>query len=92
MIKSTVSLQVSGRTEIAFNPSDRVRIVTGLRDVATIGRYPHRMSKPDRIVVHPRYMPKENDQVIMVKMEVKVIQHRQLRVQSAIKEKFNDVL
>ncbi len=62
-IKNPCRRDAKGHTVIDFDPGEQVRIVAGIADMATIGRYPEVLSVPTEIVIHPRYMPKENDQV-----------------------------
>ena len=43
-----------GNLEIAYKPQDYIRIITGLKDISHAGsKKPHKISKPDRIRIHP---------------------------------------
>lgn len=49
-------------TEIQYNPSEYIRAVVGLKDVASAARYPHLTFTPKRVIIYPKYMPVKHDQ------------------------------
>ena len=43
-----------GNLKIDYKPEDHIRIITGLKDISQAGsKKPHKISKPDRIRIHP---------------------------------------
>ena len=43
-----------GNLKIDYKPEDHIRIITGLKDISHAGsKKPHKISKPDRIRIHP---------------------------------------
>ena len=47
-------LTEKGSLKIDYNPQKHIRIITGLKDISQAGsKKPHKISKPDRIRIHP---------------------------------------
>ena len=51
------------KTAITFNATENVRCVLGLKDVAVAQLHPNHVYDVSEIIIHPRYMPRDHDQV-----------------------------